>query len=116
MVSIRRIVVSVADIDRAVRFYRDGVGLDVAQQVPGFALLRAREGVEVMLHERDVVPSDLSVTAGFGVEGIVAVTDRAVAHGGTLVEAPARQPWGEEMAIVRDPDGHLVCLYEPAEG
>ena len=69
-------------------------------------------GLEI--RERLAARSDLSVTAGFGVEGIVAVTDRAVAHGGTLVEAATQQPWGEEMAIVRDPDGHLVCLYEPA--
>lgn len=23
-----------------------------------------------------------------------------------------RQPWGERMAVVRDPDGHLVCLVQ----
>jgi predicted enzyme related to lactoylglutathione lyase len=112
--TIRRIVVSVAELDRAVGFYRDGVGLDVTQQVPGFAFLRTGDGVEVMLHERDAVPSDVAVTAGFGVTGIADVTERAVAHGGVLVEAPAAQPWGERMSIVRDPDGHLVCLYEPA--
>lgn len=111
---IRRIVISVADVDRAVRFYRDGVGLEVTQRVPGFGFLRTHDGTEVMLHERDVVPSDLAVTAGFGVDRIAAVTERAVAHGGELVEAAARQPWGEWMSILRDPDGHLVCLYEPA--
>jgi predicted enzyme related to lactoylglutathione lyase len=112
--TIRRIVVSVAELGRAVTFYRDGVGLEVTQQVAGFAFLRTGDGVEVMLHERDAVPSDLAVTAGFGVAGIAETTERAVAHGGTLVEAPAAQPWGEWMSIVRDPDGHLVCLYEPA--
>jgi predicted enzyme related to lactoylglutathione lyase len=110
--SVRRIVVSVADVARSVVFYRDGVGLEVTQEVPGFAFLRTADGIEVMLHERDAVPSDLAVTAGFGVTGIAEATDRAVAHGGVLVDAPARQPWGEWMAIVRDPDQHLVCLYE----
>jgi predicted enzyme related to lactoylglutathione lyase len=112
--TIRRIVVSVADLERAVVFYRDGVGLTVAQQAPGFAFLRTDDGVEVMLHEREAVPSDLAVTAGFGVTGIAEATERALAHGGTGVEPPARQPWGEWMSIVRDPDGHLVCLYEAA--
>jgi len=112
--TIRRIVVSVAELGRAVTFYRDGLGLDLTQQVAGVAFLRTGGGVELMLHERDAVPSDLAVTAGFGVAGIAESTERALAHGGALVEAPARQPWGEWMSIVRDPDGHLVCLYEPA--
>ena len=35
-------------------------------------------------------------------------------HGGAGVDAPADQAWGERMAMVRDPDGHLVCLVENA--
>jgi predicted enzyme related to lactoylglutathione lyase len=112
-VSVRRIVISVADLERSVGFYRDGIGLEVAQRVPGFGFLRTRDGIEVMLHERDVAPSDLAVTAGFGVQDIAAVTERAIARGGALVEDVAQQAWGEWMSMVRDPDGHLVCLYEP---
>jgi catechol 2,3-dioxygenase-like lactoylglutathione lyase family enzyme len=112
--TLRRIVVSVESLGRSLAFYRDGLGLRVASEAPGFAWLGTADDVEIMLHERAAVPSDASVTAGFGVAGIAATTERALAAGGTLVEAPARQPWGERMSILRDPDGHLVCLYEPA--
>ena len=46
--------------------------------------------------------------------------DAAVAHlraaGVEITEEPADQPWGERVARVRDPDGNLVILGQPAAG
>jgi uncharacterized glyoxalase superfamily protein PhnB len=31
-------------------------------------------------------------------------------RGGEVIDPPEVQPWGEFMAVVRDPDGHVVCI------
>jgi catechol 2,3-dioxygenase-like lactoylglutathione lyase family enzyme len=103
-----RVIVSVADLERALRLYRDVLGLE-GQAGGGFARLALGE-VELLLHERESVPSDLSVAAGILVADVDATVAAWVAAGGSVVDEPADQPWGERMAVVRDADGHLVCL------
>lgn len=105
-----RVIVSVADLDRALALYRDVLGLD-GPAGGGFAHL-ALGDVDLMLHERESVPSDLAVAVGIGVGDVDAVTAAWVAGGGSVVDEPADQPWGERMAVVRDADGHLVCLVQ----
>lgn len=50
---------------------------------------------------------------------IVADVDRAhrelVARGVTFEQAPATMPWGHRMAVVRDPEGRMVCLAQILE-
>lgn len=114
MASLRRIVVSVSSLPSALRLYTDVLGLSTERIGDGFAWLRTTEGLEVMLHERPAVASDAAVAAAFAVPAVDAITERWVAAGGTVVDAPADQPWGERMAVVRDHDGHIVCLVEAA--
>lgn len=110
MTLLDRVIVSVASIDAALGFYRDVLGLDLAAD-PGSGLARLRGGgVEVLLHERPSRPSDLAVALSFRVSDLEGICAAWLATGGTVVEAPALQPWGERLAMVRDPDGHLVCL------
>ncbi len=108
-VSIVRVIVSVADLERALGFYRDLIGLP-ATLSPGFAHLVLDGGVDLMLHERPSVASDTSVAISLGVPDLDTLCSRWEAVGGEVVDAPATQPWGERMAVVRDADGHLVCL------
>lgn len=110
-VSIVRIIVSVNDLERALEFYRDVLGLEAALQ-PGFARLPLAGVAEILLHERASAPSDTGVAASFGVAALDTICRRWQAAGGEIVDAPATQPWGERMAVVRDVDGHLVCLVE----
>ncbi|AYG04619.1 glyoxalase [Gryllotalpicola protaetiae] len=106
---LQRVVISVSDLDRAVSFYRDLLGLP-GTVGDGKAILSGARNVELLLHERETVPSDLSVALSFGVGELETVCSAWLAAGGIVVDAPADQPWGERMAVVRDPDGHLVCL------
>lgn len=110
-VSLVRVIVSVNDLEAALRFYRDLLGLP-ATVVPGFATLRTDAGTELFLHERPSSPSDLAVAVSFGVPDLDALCMRWSSSGGDVVDPPADQPWGERMAVVRDADGHLVCLVE----
>jgi predicted enzyme related to lactoylglutathione lyase len=112
-----RLVVSVTDLDLALGFYHQLLGLP-ATRVPGFAFLDGGAGVEVMLHQRPAEPSDRSVAGSFRVADVDGCVAAWVARGGVVVDGPSGQPWGERMAVVRDPDGHLVCLIgaEPVGG
>ncbi|WP_225726452.1 MULTISPECIES: VOC family protein [unclassified Nocardia] len=46
-------------------------------------------------------------------ENVVDAYARALAAGATSALAPTRRPWGQEVAIVRDPDGVIVEIGEP---
>jgi catechol 2,3-dioxygenase-like lactoylglutathione lyase family enzyme len=106
--ALHRVIISVDSVDAALAFYRDLLGLTAAE---GGGLTRLGDGaVEILLHERPSRPSDLGVALAFHVDDVDAICASWARAGGTVVEPPARQPWGERMAVVRDPDGHLVCL------
>lgn len=109
--AVTRVVVSVRALEPALAFYRDLLGLK-AELTPGFVMLTAGNGVQVLLHERESVASDLSVAATFTLPGLDTACESWAAQGGTVVDEPITQPWGERMAVVRDADGHLVCLVE----
>ncbi|RTL66560.1 MAG: glyoxalase [Pseudonocardiaceae bacterium] len=105
-----RAIVSVADLDIALRFYRDVLGLPVTTPAPGIATLPVPGGTELMLHERPARPSDAGVALSFAVDDVDALTDAAVSAGCGVLDAPADQPWGERQAVLTDPDGHVVCV------
>jgi uncharacterized glyoxalase superfamily protein PhnB len=46
------------------------------------------------------------------VDDVDAVVERAIVHGGAVVDGPTEQPWGLRQAVVRDPEGYL---WEPAQ-
>ena len=50
---------------------------------------------------------------GFIVDDVAAAFERAVAAGAVAVTKPVKKPWGQTVAYVRDPDGHLVELCTP---
>ena len=44
---------------------------------------------------------------------VPAVFARAVKEGAVVVSEPAKKPWGQTVACVRDKDGHLIELATP---
>jgi uncharacterized glyoxalase superfamily protein PhnB len=111
---IQRIIVSTTRIPHALSLYRGVLGLNVDREIEGFAWLSGADGVEIMLHERPAAASDAAVAVGFGVDRLDEVVSAWAEAGGAVVDAAQLQPWGERMAVVRDGDGHLVCLSERA--
>lgn len=105
-----RAIVSVADLDIALRFYRDVLDLPVSTRTSDVAFLAVPGGTELMLHERPARPSDAGVALSFAVDDVDTLTDAAVSTGCGVLDAPADQPWGERQAVLTDPDGHVVCL------
>ncbi len=111
MVSLRRIIVSVDSLDAALVFYSDALGLALQSRTGVIARLSTADGVEVMLHERPTeVPKNPTVSPGFAVDDVDRVIAAWTEHGGEVIDPPSAQPWGERMAVVRDADGHVVCV------
>jgi catechol 2,3-dioxygenase-like lactoylglutathione lyase family enzyme len=111
LAALSRVVISVQDIERSLAFYRDALSLP-AVVTRGFASVQAGNGIELLLHERASAPSDTAVAASFTVADLDGVCAQWARHGGEIVDQPERQTWGERMAVVRDADGHLVCLID----
>jgi len=109
------VILYVGDLEVAVGFYRDVVGLEYKFTDAGYAEFEAG-GVRFALYERrraewltgrDVVP-------GAGGEVVVMVddvdawADRLAARGVPVLSGPADRPWGHRTVHVADPDGFVV--------
>lgn len=122
------ITLGVDDIDRAVKFYRDGLGLPQKETPPGVAFF-ALNGTWLGLFGREALAQDANVSAageGFGGFSLAhnlgseaevdAAMAEAVAAGATLVKPPQKVFWGGYSGYFRDPDGHLWELaHNPFE-
>ena len=115
--TIRQIAITVSDVETAVAFYREILGLDLLFRAgPNLAFLDA-DGVRIML----TTPQGAGTVGAnsilyFSVSDIVAVHNSMVDRGAVNERAPelaAKLPdhdlW---TGFLRDPDGNLVGLME----
>lgn len=104
----------VEDIDRAVGFYRDVLGLEVKHQDGEWAHLEAG-GVGVGLNARESPAGSGGGVLAFEPEdgldaGVTELEERGVEFAGV-----SEHPWGR-VASFQDPDGNDLQLYEPPAG
>ncbi|CAN7523803.1 VOC family protein [Pseudoxanthomonas sp. LjRoot143] len=117
LADIRQIAITVGDVDTALAFYRDVLGLAfLFQPAPTLAFLSAGD-VRLML----TTPQGAGAVGAnsilyFSVDDIVATQAALVARGATEERPPqlaARMPDHELWTgFLRDPDGNLVGLME----
>ena len=117
------VVIVVQDLDRALRFYCDLLGMPLGHRSGSFAQL-ATGVTRVALYERSAMAATLGgeleppspgapgFELGFKVEDCDAVYDELVSGGATPAVPPTDRAWGQRTAYVRDPDGHLVELAQ----
>ena len=115
------IMLGVRDLDRAKKFYGDGLGCTIDKDYPGFVSLSLGDGSSSLaLYEWDAAAQDAGVPpAGSGFRGvsfhyIVSSRDTvdqviadAEAAGGAVVKEAAAAQWGGYYGYFSDPDGHL---------
>lgn len=126
------ITLAVSDLDRAIEFYRDGLGLqtqgvigtefvgDENNPAGAIAMFELRGGLILSLYPRTELAKDANVPLGppkageFSIGHLVSskaevdsVLSHAQAAGATLTDAPHDRPWGIYSGYFRDPDGHL---------
>ena len=115
------IMLGVKDVDRAKRFYAEGLGCEIDQDYPGFVRCSLGDGSSMLaLYEWEAAAQDAGVSAeGSGFRGVSFhfITDSrdtvndvmqaAETAGGTVVKAAAAAQWGGYFGYFSDPDGYL---------
>jgi uncharacterized protein len=116
------IMLGVKDVERAKKFYAEGLGCEVDQDFPGYVRCNLGAGSSMLvLYEWGAAAQDAGVPAeGSGFRGVSfhhitdsrdavdAVMRAAEAAGGTVVRpAAAAAEWGGYFGYFSDPDGHL---------
>ena|SRR6202035_1110910 len=136
------ITLAVADLERALAFYGEGLGLDspgiVGTQWEGdettpagaVVMFELSGGLKLALYPRAELAKDAGValeppkSAEFSIGQLVSsrteVDDllaSAEAAGATITDPPHERPWGIYSGYFRDPDGHLweVIWNPPAQ-
>lgn len=134
------ITLAVDDLERSLRFYRDGLDL----KTPGVtgtefagnettpagavAMFELDGGLILALYPRSELAKDAAIpleppsSGQFSIGHIVAdredvdaVLEQAKAAGATVTEPPHERPWGLYSGYFRDPDGHLwEIIWNPA--
>src|ERR1700739_5025876 len=119
-----RVALTVADFDRAVRFYRDALGLE---QIADWSFATGRVVVleagraTLELFDQAQAESVDAIEAGRRVSGTVrlalrvedsgGIADRLVTAGAERVAPPVITPWGDRNARVQAPDGMQLTLF-----
>lgn len=112
------VVLRVADLERAVAFYR-ALGLTFDKHAHGsgpehYACESAANVFELYAATQDAPPS-VSTRIGFAVADVDRTIDSIANIEGVRIVSPAKDsPWGRR-AVVTDPDGHRVELIQQAE-
>jgi len=126
------ITLAVGDLDRALEFYRDGLGLespgvigtefigDDTTPAGAAAMFQLRGGLTLALYPRTELAKDANVAFGppktgeFSLGYLVssradvdAVLAQAEAAGATRTDQTGERPWGIYSGYFRDLDGHL---------
>jgi catechol 2,3-dioxygenase-like lactoylglutathione lyase family enzyme len=103
--AVSQIHVSVSDLERSVRFYRDVLGVPFLFDVPGQSMAFFQSGdVRLYLGVPESEAFASRVTLYFDVDDLVAEREPHVVH---------RDDQGELwMSFFRDPDGHNLAITE----
>jgi uncharacterized protein len=126
------VTLAVADLERAVAFYRDGLGLETdgvvgtefvgsdVEPAGSVVMFHLRGGLILALYPRAELAKDASIPFGEGKTGefsighavesraaVDALLAKAEAAGATVTAAPSDRPWGIYSGYFRDPDEHL---------
>ena len=117
------VILIVEDMDRALRFYTDVLGLRLGHRSGDYAQLDTG-ATRLGLYTRGAMGKTLGMSLkppahdapgfeiGFKVPDVEEVFSELVGRGASAVMPPTDRPWGQRTAYVRDPDGHLIELAQ----
>jgi predicted enzyme related to lactoylglutathione lyase len=101
------------DMDRAVAFYRDALGLKLGfQDGEKWAQLKAGDSNVALSSAEEGAPGAVGATLVLETDDIAAAKAQLEAHGATIIEQ--RKMGSGDALTFRDPDGNLVQLYQRA--
>ena len=114
------VTLSVTDLPRSVRFYRDGLGLSLYDENTESIAFFQNRGAWLALYPREALAADVGISAdGSGFSGVTLahnvrskrevdeLLQVAVEAGATLVKPAEDTFWGGYSGYFADPDNHL---------
>ncbi|MEU2723922.1 VOC family protein [Streptomyces smyrnaeus] len=126
--------ITVNDVDGALVFYRDALGLEVRNDVASGEFRwvtlgsAAQPGVEIVLSEPHAGRSQADgdalqelLTKGvlpmivFRTDDLEATFERARVSGAEVLQEPIDQPWGPRDCAFRDPSGNMVRIQQESK-
>ncbi|WP_194831960.1 VOC family protein [Nocardia sp. XZ_19_369] len=108
-----RIILRPADYQRALDFYRDGLGLAIAREYPGGTVFFAGQSlIEVAAHGGSGESSSFQGAIWLQVRDVADAAAELAVKGIAIDRAPVQEPWGLIEMWVRDPDGVPIVLVE----
>jgi len=134
------VTLAVRDLERALAFYREGLGLesrgvtatefagDEVNAAGAVVMFRLDGGLTLALYPRSELAKDARIPQGSAQSGefslgqivasrseVDALLAQAQAAGATITDTPHDRPWGIYSGYFRDPDGHLwEIIHNPA--
>jgi catechol 2,3-dioxygenase-like lactoylglutathione lyase family enzyme len=121
-------LIQVYDMPTSIRFYRDVLGFEVAENAKpvatddfGWCLLKASNGTEIMLNtaydygERPELPDPARIAAHGDTCLYIGCPDvdaayRHIREKGLAINEPKVAPYGMKQLYLTDPDGFGVCF------
>jgi catechol 2,3-dioxygenase-like lactoylglutathione lyase family enzyme len=131
-ISLQYTNITVNDVDESIPFYRDGLGLEIRNDVASggyrwVTLGDGGSGSEIVLSEPHAGRSQADgdalqelLTKGslpiivFRTDDLNGLFDRVLAGGAEVLQEPAKQPWGPRDCAFRDPSGNTIRISEAA--
>ena len=110
---IQMAMLGVADLARSLEFYRDRLGLNVRNQIPGFAFL---DGGPITLVLSEALGKAHEYRTGgvelvFNVPNVRPAYDALRAQGVAFLNEPRNVNGPFWAANFKDPDGHLLSIF-----
>lgn len=126
--------ITVNDVDEALSFYRDGLGLDVRNDVASGEFRWVTLGsatqpdLEIVLSEphagrskadgdalQELLTKGVLPMTVFATDDLDATFERVRASGAEVLQEPIDQPWGPRDSAFRDPSGNMVKIQQAAK-
>lgn len=123
-----RVALTVAEFERSVKFYCDGLGIEPAaiwNNDGGQALMlnMGNATLEIFDEKQAQVIDQLEaekrvsgqIRFALQVPDLQAALKRLLDHGAILVHPPVITPWGDYNVRLQDPDGMQITLFQVAD-
>lgn len=110
--SVDTVFVKVTDLDQAVAWYRDVLGVEPGPRFGDWQTMDVGGDTTFALHRFDDVPSGVSAVVALRVADLDAAIDLAVARGVQPVEPEVTDTGYKRFATFEDPDGNHIQLIQ----
>ncbi|MEU6893910.1 VOC family protein [Streptomyces sp. NPDC046557] len=130
-ISLQYCHITVNDVDEALGFYRDALGLEVRNDVASgdhrWVTLGspAQPGLEIVISEphagrsqtdgdalQELLTKGVLPMVVFRSDDLDATFEKVRASGAEVLQEPIEQPWGPRDCAFRDPSGNLVRINQ----